>query len=68
MSWLHRPIAIEAAQAIKTTHFACSFGHGLSDELLNKWYAWGIKAAICNGSSRTILKLLQLLDVCRTIS
>ena len=42
------------------------FFNGLPAQLCNKWSAWGIKAAICDDSSSTILELLQMVGVCRS--
>ena len=36
---------------------ANEFFNGLPAQLCNEWSAWGIKAAICNDSSSTILEL-----------
>ena len=42
------------------------FLNGLPAQLVDKWSAWGVKAAVGYNSSSSILKFLQLIKLSRT--
>ena len=42
------------------------FFNGLPAQLVDKWSAWGVKAAVGYNSSSSILKFLQLIKLSRT--
>ena len=54
---------IERLEGHRFKLIANEFFSGLPAQLLDKYSAWGIEAAICNDSSSMILKLCQLIKM-----